>query len=174
MNENTPAPNAENAGNGETPSNTAPQRPRLFVDADACPVKTECERVAERHRIEMILVSNGGIRPSRNPLIKIVIVPPEPDAADDWIAENASANDVIVTADIPLASRGLEIGAHVLGPTGKEFTGANIANALAGREIAAHMREVTGEQGRNAGFTQKDRSRFSSALEVMVQQALRG
>ena len=71
--------------------NTQNSRPRLLVDADACPVKAECERVAERHRIEMILVSNGGIRPSRNPLIKIVIVPPEPDAADDWIAENARA-----------------------------------------------------------------------------------
>ena len=153
--------------------NPTSQRPRLFVDADACPVKAECERVAERHRIEMFLVSNGGIRPSRNPLIHSIFVPPEPDAADDWIAENASTNDVIITADIPLASRGLELGAHVLGPTGKAFTEANIANALAGREIAAHMREVTGEQGRNAGFTQKDRSRFSSALEVMVQAALR-
>ncbi|WP_339780859.1 YaiI/YqxD family protein [uncultured Thalassospira sp.] len=150
-----------------------PQRPRLFVDADACPVKAECERVAERHQMQMFLVSNGGIRPSRNPLIQSIFVPPEPDAADDWIAENAGANDIIITADIPLASRGLELGAHVLGPTGKAFTEANIANALAGREIAAHMREVTGEQGRNAGFTQKDRSRFSSALEVVAQAALR-
>jgi uncharacterized protein YaiI (UPF0178 family) len=80
-------------------------RPRLFVDADACPVKAECERVAERHRLEMIMVSNGGIRPSRNPLVQIVIVPPEPDAADDWIAENAVRNDVIVTNDIPLATQ---------------------------------------------------------------------
>tara|TARA_R110002012_G_scaffold260262_1_gene441912 strand:+ start:65 stop:547 length:483 start_codon:yes stop_codon:yes gene_type:complete len=150
-----------------------PQRPRLFVDADACPVKAECERVAERHQMQMFLVSNGGIRPSRNPLIQSIFVPPEPDAADDWIAENAGANDIIITADIPLASRGLELGAHVLGPTGKAFTEANIANALAGREIAAHMREVTGEQGRNACFTQKDRSRFSSALEVVAQAALR-
>ncbi|WP_245881279.1 YaiI/YqxD family protein [Thalassospira marina] len=154
-------------------SNPQKQMPRLFVDADACPVKAECERVAERHQMQMFLVSNGGIRPSRNPLIKCIFVPPEPDAADNWIAENAQANDIIITADIPLASRGLEIGAHVLGPTGKAFTEANIANALAGREIAAHMREVTGEQGRNAGFTQQDRSRFSSALEVMVQTARR-
>ena len=153
--------------------NTENTRPRLLVDADACPVKSECERVAERHRIEMIMVSNGGIRPSRNPLIKIVIVPPEPDAADDWIAENARARDVIITNDIPLASRGIEIGARVLKANGQEFTEANIGNALAGREIAAHMREVTGEQGRNAAFTQKDRSKFSSALEVLVQASLR-
>ncbi|OSQ47523.1 hypothetical protein TALK_12595 [Thalassospira alkalitolerans] len=150
-----------------------PTRPRIFVDADACPVKAECERVAERHRIEMIMVSNGGIRPSRNPLVRSVIVPPEPDAADDWIAENAAQNDVIITSDIPLASRGLEIGARVLRPNGQEFTNANIGNALAGREIAAHMREVTGEQGRNAGFTPKDRSRFSNVLEVTIQAALR-
>jgi len=154
--------------------NTENTRPRLFVDADACPVKAECERVAERHRIEMIMVSNGGIRPSRNPMIKIVIVPPEPDAADDWIAGNARARDVIITNDIPLASRGIEIGARVLKANGQEFTEANIGNALAGREIAAHMREVTGEQGRNASFTQKDRSKFSSALEVLVQAVLRG
>ncbi|MDP2697521.1 YaiI/YqxD family protein [Thalassospira sp.] len=149
-------------------------KPRLFVDADACPVKAECERVAERHRLEMIVVSNGGIRPSRNPLVRNVIVPPEPDAADDWIAENARSGDVIVTNDIPLASRGLAIGARVIRANGQEFSNANIGNALAGREMAAHMREVTGEQGRNAGFTPKDRSRFLSALEVMVQAVLRG
>jgi uncharacterized protein YaiI (UPF0178 family) len=157
----------------ENTSNKAAMRPRILVDADACPVKAECERVAERHRLEMIMVSNGGIRPSRNPLVRIVIVPPEPDAADDWIAENAVRNDVIVTNDIPLASRGLEIGARVLRPNGQEFTEANIGNALVGREIAAHMREVTGEQGRNAGFTQKDRSKFSNMLEVTIQAALR-
>lgn len=158
----------------ENTEHTEHKKPRLFVDADACPVKAECERVAERHRVEMIVVSNGGIRPSRNPLIKNVIVPPEPDAADDWIAENAVAGDVIVTNDIPLASRGIEIGARVVKANGQEFTEANIGNALAGREIAAHMREVTGEQGRNASFTQKDRSKFLSALEVLMQAVLRG
>ena len=94
----------------------------IFVDADACPVKDEVERVADRHGLIVHIVTNGGIRPSANPRIRHVIVPEGPDAADDWIAERIGPFDIAVTADIPLASRCLKKQASVLGPTGRKFT----------------------------------------------------
>src|SRR4051812_30360030 len=93
--------------------------PQIFVDADACPVKDEAVRVAERHGLVLTFVSNGGIRPSRDPMVRVIVVPQGADAADDWIVEQAQANDIVLTADIPLAGRALERGAHVLGFTGK-------------------------------------------------------
>ncbi|KAB2862168.1 MAG: YaiI/YqxD family protein, partial [Bauldia sp.] len=103
--------------------------PRLYVDADACPVKDEAVKVAGRHGLVVTFVSNGGLRPSRDPMVRHVVVPQGADAADDWIVENAAANDVAVTADVPLAARLVEKGVHVLGPTGRPFTPETIGMA---------------------------------------------
>jgi len=140
----------------------------IFVDGDACPVKAEVEKVATRHGLEVTIVSNGGLRPSANPLICHVMVPDGPDAADDWIAEHIGSSDIAITADIPLASRCLEKGARVIGPNGKPFTDANVGMALGMRELSRHLREVTGGQTHHAGFSKQDRSRFLSELENCI------
>ena len=147
--------------------------PEIFVDADACPVKQEVERVAERHGLVVHIVSNGGIRPSANPMVRTVIVAQGADAADDWIAEHITASDICITADIPLASRCLTKGASVLGPAGKPFTEQSIGMGLGMRDLHRHLREATGGQTYNAGFTKQDRSRFLGALENTIQAALR-
>jgi len=147
--------------------------PQIYVDADACPVKEEIERVATRHGLTVTLVSNGGIRPSRNPLVSCVVVSEGPDAADDWIAERAAPGDIAITADIPLAARCLEKGARVLKHDGKPFTSANIGTALGMRELSRHLREMTGGQTFHAGFTKQDRSRFLNALENEIQAVKR-
>src|ERR1700754_1438403 len=118
----------------------------LYVDGDACPVKAEVEKVAARHGLAVTIVSNGGLRPSANPLLRHVTVDPGADAADDWIVEHISAGDIAVTADIPLAARCLEKGAHVLAPNGKPFTQAGIGMALGMRDLHRHLREATGKQ----------------------------
>ncbi len=141
----------------------------IFVDADACPVKEEVGRVADRHGLIVHIVSNGGIRPSANPRVKTVIVPQGADAADDWIANSIGPFDIAITADIPLASRCLEKGAAVLGPTGKKFTLETIGMALGMRELQRHLREATGKETFHSGFSKKDRSSFLSALENEVQ-----
>lgn len=145
----------------------------IYVDADACPVKQEVERVAERHGLVVHIVSNGGIRPSRNPLVRAVMVAEGPDIADDWIAERAGRGDIVVTADIPLASRCLKAGARVLGPTGKPFTEDTIGLALGLRDFHKYMREASGKQTYNASFRKEDRSRFLNALENEIQAAKR-
>ena len=145
----------------------------IYVDADACPVKREVEAVATRHRMTVHVVSNGGIRPSANPLVKTVIVPEGPDAADDWIAERIGPGDIAITADIPLASRALKKGAIVLGPSGKPFDEAGIGIALGMRDLHRHLREATGRQTYNAGFTRRDRSQFLNALENAIQAVKR-
>ncbi|MCB1334987.1 MAG: YaiI/YqxD family protein [Roseivivax sp.] len=146
----------------------------LYVDADACPVKDEAERVASRHRVTMMLVSNGGIRPSRNPLVQIVVVPDGPDEADKWIAERAGPGDVVVTSDMPLAARCVEAGAQVLRPDGSTLTTANVGAALATRDLMADLRAADPfRQGGGRGFTKADRSRFLDALETALRRALR-
>ena len=152
---------------------TEPPLPEIFVDADACPVKQEAIQVAERHGLVVHIVSNGGLRPSAHPLVKNVIVEQGADAADDWIAERVSADDIAITADIPLASRCLKKEAIVLGPAGRPFTAESIGLALGMRDLHRHLRESTGSQTYNAGFTKADRSRFLGALENAVQAALR-
>jgi len=148
--------------------------PEIYVDADACPVKAEVERVAERHGLVVHVVSNGGIRPSPHPLVKTVIVPQGADAADDWIAERVRPGDICVTADIPLASRCLKNGALVLRHDGKPFSAESIGTALGMRELSRHLRELSpGGQTFNAGFTKEDRSRFLGALENAIQAAKR-
>jgi uncharacterized protein YaiI (UPF0178 family) len=146
----------------------------IYVDADACPVKDEAVRVAERHGIEVHFVSNSWMRLPEGPLIKRTVVADGPDAADDWIAERATKGDIVVTADIPLASRCLKAGARVIGNTGKPFTEANIGTALAMRDISRHLRETGESKGYNASFNRQDRSRFLQALEEAVQAIKRG
>jgi uncharacterized protein YaiI (UPF0178 family) len=141
----------------------------IFVDADACPVKDEVARVAERHGLIVHMVSNGGIRPSAHPLFHHVTVAAGADAADDWIAEHIGTGDIAITADVPLAARCLAGGASVLGPTGKSFTESGIGMALGMRDLNRHLREATGQQTFNAGFGKQDRSRFLGALENAIQ-----
>ena len=141
----------------------------IYVDADACPVKDEAVRVAERHGLVIHFVSNAWMRLPEGPLIKRVVVPDGPDAADDWIASRIGKADIAVTADIPLAARCLKAGARAVGPTGKPFTEANNGMALSMREFSRHLRETGESKGYNASFTPADRSRFLQALEEAVQ-----
>lgn len=143
----------------------------IYVDADACPVKAEIERVGTRHKIRMAVVSNGGIRPSANPLIDTVIVAAGPDEADKWIASRAGPGDIVVTSDIPLAARCVEAGAQVLRPDGSALTAQNIGSVLATRDLMADLRAADPFlQGRSRGFTKADRSRFLDALELAVRR----
>ncbi|MAN76589.1 YaiI/YqxD family protein [Pelagibacterium flavum] len=142
--------------------------PEIYVDADACPVKAEAARVAERHGLVLTLVANFGLRPSRDPMVRHIMVPQGADAADDWIVEHAGPGDIVITSDIPLASRALEKGAHVLGPTGKAFTTASIGMALAMRELNQHLRETGESKGYNREFTARDKSNFLQALDELA------
>jgi uncharacterized protein len=147
----------------------------LYIDADACPVKAEAERVASRHGIRMYLVSNGGLRLSQNPLVEVVIVPDGPDVADMWIADRAGPGDVVVTGDIPLAARCVEAGARVLKHNGEALTGANVREALAMRDLMTDLRAADPfRQGGGKGFTKADRSRFLEALERELRAAAKG
>ncbi len=146
----------------------------IYVDADACPVKAEVERVGTRHKLRMFVVSNGGLRPSQNPLVENVIVPDGPDVADMWIAERAGAGDVVITGDIPLAAKCVEAGALVLKHNGEPLTAANIGNVLATRDLMADLRAADPfRQGGGKGFTKADRSRFLEALERELRTAQR-
>ena len=146
----------------------------LYVDADACPVKAEAERVATRHKIAMKLVSNGGLRPSPNPLVESVIVPEGPDVADMWIADRASKGDVVITSDIPLAAKVVANGAQVLKPNGEALTAANVGNALATRDLMTDLRAADPfRQGGGRPFSKADRSRFLDALERSIRAALK-
>lgn len=146
----------------------------IFVDADACPVKAEVERVATRRQVKVNMVANGGLRPSPNPLIEMVYVPDGPDEADKWIAETAGPGDVVVTADIPLAARAVEAGARVLNHNGEVFTSANIGNILATRDLMADLRAADPfRQGGGRPFSKADRSRFLDALDRALNLAAR-
>ncbi len=144
----------------------------IFVDADGCPVKDEVCRVAERHGLEVKLVSNTWMRAPSVAWLELVVVDDGFDAADDWIVEQAAERDVVVTADIPLAARCLKKGARVLGPKGRVFTENSIGNALAGREASAHLREMGVMTGGPAPFTKRDRSRFLQRLEELARLCL--
>jgi uncharacterized protein len=146
----------------------------IYVDADACPVKAEVERVGTRHRLRVVIVSNGGIRPSANPLVETVIVAAGPDEADKWIADRAGPGDVVITGDIPLAARCIEAGAQVLKHDGEALSAKNIGNILATRDLMADLRAANPfMQGGGRGFTRADRSRFLDALERAVRHAAR-
>lgn len=141
----------------------------IYVDADACPVKAEVEKVGTRHGMRVFVVLNGGLRPSRNPLVETVIVADGPDVADMWIAERAGPGDIVITGDIPLAARCIERGARVLKHNGETLTEANIGNVLATRDLMADLRAADPfRQGGGRGFTKADRSRFLDTLERMA------
>ena len=138
----------------------------LFIDADACPVKAEALRVGLRHGARVVMVSNGGIRPSAYPGAEVVVVPEGPDVADQWIAERVEPGDVAVTTDLPLASRVIEAGGSVVKPNGEGLTARNIGPALAARDLAADLRAADPfRQGGGRAFSQADRSRFLDALD---------
>ncbi|EEX11403.1 conserved hypothetical protein [Ruegeria lacuscaerulensis ITI-1157] len=148
----------------------------LYVDGDACPVKAEAERVATRHKVPMVVVANGGLRPSANPLVQIVTVAQGADEADKWIAERCGVGDIVITSDIPLAAKCVEAGARVLRPNGEAFTAANIGQQLAMRDLMADLRAANplGAGGGGKPFSKADRSRFLDALEREMRAALRG
>ncbi|MDC0135518.1 YaiI/YqxD family protein [Sulfitobacter sp.] len=144
----------------------------VYIDADACPVKDEAERVITRHKIKMYMVCNGGLRPSRNPYVENIIVPDGPDVADMWIADRAGLGDVVVTGDIPLAAKCVEAGARVIKHNGEALTQANIGNVLATRDLMTDLRAADPfRQGGGKGFTKADRSRFLEALEREIRAA---
>lgn len=145
---------------------------RIFIDADACPVKAEAERVATRHGVRMLLVSNGGIRPSQNPLVESVFVASGPDEADKWIAAACKPGDVVVTGDIPLAAKCVAAGARVIKHNGEELTAANVGMALATRDLMADLRAADPfRQGGGKMFGKADRSRFLDVLDRALRQA---
>ncbi len=138
----------------------------IYVDADACPVKAEVETVATRRDVRVAMVSNGGIRPSQNPLIESVYVPDGADEADKWIADRVGPGDVVVTGDIPLAAKCVEAGAAVLKPNGEPLSERNVREALAMRDLAADLRAADPfRQGGGRAFSKADRSRFLEALD---------
>jgi len=144
--------------------------PHIYVDADACPVKAETVKVAERHGLPVVFVANAWLTVPRAPRVRVQVVTGAFDAADDWIVKQVQRDDVVITADIPLAARCLKLGARVLGPSGKPFTADNIGNALATRELMADLRAY-GVGGGPPPFGPKDRSRFLEALELVVREA---
>jgi uncharacterized protein YaiI (UPF0178 family) len=142
---------------------------RIFVDADACPVKDEVVRVAERHQMPVLLVSNSWMRGPDHPLVERFTVNNHPDAADDWIVERVTDIDVVVTSDIPLAARCVAKGAGVLRPNGKPLDSNSISMAVAMRDLHTHLRETGEITSGPAAFRKEDRSRFLSALETVIQ-----
>ncbi len=147
----------------------------IYIDGDACPVRDEVYRVAERLKLNVLVVTNGSrpIRPSALPNVRMVLVEEGSDKADDWIAERITKSDICVTADIPLAARCLKKSARAISPNGKHWTDSNIGSALAGREISRHLREMGTITGGPAPFSKADRSRFLQALDTAAHAALR-
>lgn len=144
--------------------------PHIYVDADACPVKAETVKVAERHGLAVVFVANAYLAVPRAPRVRVQVVPGSFDAADDWIVGQVRRDDVVVTSDIPLASRCLKAGARVLRPNGQRFTDDNIGDALASRELMSELRAY-GVRGGPPPFEPKDRSRFLDALERVLREA---
>ena len=146
---------------------------RIHIDADGCPVKAEVFRVAARYAIPVSVVANSGMVTPKDPNVEAVLVGSAPDAADDWIVEHATAANIVVTTDIPLAARCLAKGASVLHPTGRRFTEDDIGSALATRDLLKQLRDA-GETTRGpAPFCDRDRSAFLQALDATIQKRRR-
>jgi uncharacterized protein YaiI (UPF0178 family) len=145
----------------------------IFVDADACPVKQEVYRVASRYRLDVTLVANSWMRVPNERWIALEVVEGGLDAADDWIVEQVQPHDIVVTADIPLASRCLKEGAHVIGPTGKPFTDDNIGQAVATRDLLSELRGAGEITGGPPPLKKRDRSRFLQQLDEVIQSIRR-
>ena len=146
----------------------------IFIDADACPVKQEVYRVAKRYGLKVILVSNAWMRTPREDWIELVVVDGQLDAADDWIVEHVDKNDIVITADIPLASRSLGKGAQVISPTGRVFTEESIGEALATRNLLSQLRDLGTMMGGPPPFGKRERSRFLQHLDEVIQAIRRG
>ena len=146
---------------------------QIYVDADACPVKDEAAKVAARHGLLIWYVSNSHMRLPLGDNVKRVVVTAGADAADDWIVEQVAANDIVVTADIPLAARAHKKGARVISNAGKSLNDDAIGMALAMRNLMSHLRETTDIKGSNKSFTSADRSQFLQELEKVIQQIKR-
>ncbi|MEK6765427.1 MAG: YaiI/YqxD family protein [Planctomycetota bacterium] len=141
----------------------------IFVDADACPVKPEVYRVASRYRLDVTLVANSWMRVPNELWIALEVVEGGFDAADDWIVEHVQPHDIVVTADIPLASRCLKEGARVIGPTGKPFTENNIGQAVATRNLLSSLRSAGEIAGGPLPLKMRDRSRFLQQFDEVIQ-----
>jgi uncharacterized protein YaiI (UPF0178 family) len=148
-------------------------KPKIYVDADACPVKDEIYRVAERHGLAVSVVAGNFIRVPQNPLIERIAAGSGMDAADDWIAERAGKGDIVITSDIPLASRCVKAGAEVIAPNGKPFTEASIGMTLAVRNLMTDLRSSGEVTGGPRSFAPRDRSAFLSALDQTVRRIQR-
>ena len=146
----------------------------LYIDADACPVKDEVYRVAERYGLQVFVVCNSWIRTPAAARVSLVVVDEGPDVADDWIAERARPGDVVITSDMPLAERVLAAGAQAVHPVGRPFTADNIGGALASRAVGEHLRSMGEITGGPRPFAPQDRSRFLQALDAAVVKARRG
>jgi len=142
----------------------------IFVDADACPVKPEVYRVAQRYKLSVTLVAGAKMRIPEGVDIALKIVGQGMDAADDWIVEHMEGGDIVITADIPLAARCVARGAYVLGPTGKPFSKDNIGSALATRNLLSELRESGEVTGGPPPFKKRDRSRFLQSLDSAVNE----
>jgi len=141
----------------------------IYIDADACPVKAEILKVSYRHGLAVYMVSNQWMRLDVGPLVQKIVVAEGADAADDWIADHITEQDIAITADILLAKRCLDAGAVVIGPTGKFFSEDNIGMAVAMRDLKSHLRETGESKGYNPSFTKEDKSRFLQTLESAIQ-----
>ncbi|YBV96104.1 YaiI/YqxD family protein [Phyllobacteriaceae bacterium JZ32] len=148
--------------------NDQPRPITIYVDADACPVKAEVYRVAERHGVKVYVVANSFIAVPRDPLIERVIVSSGLDVADDWIAERAAPGAIVVTADIPLASRAINAGAAAIAPNGRAFTETSIGNVLATRNLMEGLRSAGQITGGPPPFAARNRSAFLSALDLAI------
>jgi uncharacterized protein YaiI (UPF0178 family) len=150
-----------------------PLSPRIFVDADGCPVKEEVYRVARRYQLEVTLVSNAWMRIPREARLTQVVVPGGLDVADDWIVEHVHENDIVISDDIPLASRSLKKGALVLSPRGRVHSEDSIGDALASRDLMSQLRDLGTMTGGPAPFDKRDRSRFLERLDATIQSVRR-
>ena len=146
---------------------------RIFIDADACPVKDEVYRVAERYGLHTFVVSNSFMMIPRSPMIERIIVDAGPDVADDWIAEHTAPGDIAVTNEIPLADRVLKAGGHAVAPNGKPFTPDSIGSAIATRALMEQLRSTGEITGGPKPFDRSDRSRFLQALDQIIQKERR-
>lgn len=146
---------------------------RLFVDADACPVKDETYRVADRYALRVFVVANTRLNVPRNSRVELKVVTGRFDAADDWIVENITGEDIAITSDIPLAARCLEKGARVIDARGREFTPDSIGDALASREFSAFLRDMGEIGGGPAPFSPRDRSAYLGTLDKVIQALLK-
>ena len=143
---------------------------QIFVDADSCPVKNETIDVALRHRIDVYIVSNGGIRPSTNPFVKTIVVDAGPDEADNWIVQNIKKNDIVITTDIPLSAQSIENGANVVAHNGENIDATNIGIKVASRNLMTEIRSADPfHKGKGRGFLKSDRVRYINSLEKIIQ-----